>query len=93
MKITFEWDHTKDELNQAKRGVSFSEASEAFFDPNRIVAKDIKHSSDEERFYCIGKVHQGILTVRFTYRDGNIRIIGAGFWRKGREIYESIKLY
>jgi hypothetical protein len=26
--------------------------------------------------------------VRFTWRDGVIRIFGAGFWRKGRRIYE-----
>jgi predicted RNA binding protein YcfA (HicA-like mRNA interferase family) len=30
----------------------------------------------------------GILTVRFTYRKNKIRIIGAGYWRKGKEIYE-----
>jgi uncharacterized protein len=28
------------------------------------------------------------LTVRFTYREGVVRIIGAGYWRKGRRIYE-----
>src|SRR5262245_15591682 len=28
------------------------------------------------------------LTVRFTYRDDVIRIFGAGYWRKGKEIYE-----
>ena len=34
-----------------------------------------------------GKVDDGILTVRFTYRGETIRIIGAGYWRKGRRIY------
>jgi len=29
-----------------------------------------------------------VVTVRFTYREGVIRIIGAGLWRKGRGIYE-----
>jgi len=29
-----------------------------------------------------------ILTVRFVYREGKIRIFGAGFWRKGRKYYE-----
>jgi hypothetical protein len=29
------------------------------------------------------------LTVRFTYRSGVIRIIGAGYWRKGKKIYEA----
>jgi uncharacterized protein len=28
------------------------------------------------------------MTVRFTYRDDVIRIIGAGYWRKGKSIYE-----
>lgn len=42
----------------------------------------------EERFYCFGRVERGVLTVRFTYRDGVIRIIGAGFWRKGKAVYE-----
>jgi hypothetical protein len=30
----------------------------------------------------------GILTVRFTYRRGTIRIFGASYWRKGKQIYE-----
>lgn len=28
------------------------------------------------------------MTVRFTYRGGVIRIFGAGYWRKGKQIYE-----
>jgi hypothetical protein len=28
------------------------------------------------------------MTVRFTYRKGRIRIFGAGYWRKGKKIYE-----
>jgi hypothetical protein len=28
------------------------------------------------------------MTVRFTYRAGVIRIFGAGYWRKGKKIYE-----
>ena len=42
----------------------------------------------EERFYCFGEVDGGVLTVRFTYRASVIRIIGAGYWRKGKAIYE-----
>jgi hypothetical protein len=30
----------------------------------------------------------GVLTVRFTFRGGIIRIFGAGYWRKGKRIYE-----
>jgi hypothetical protein len=29
------------------------------------------------------------VTVRFTFRGGFIRIIGAGYWRKGKAGYEA----
>ena len=32
--------------------------------------------------------YSGIVTVRFTHRAGVIRIFGAGYWRKGKVIYE-----
>lgn len=68
--------------------MSFLEAQQAFLDPQRVIACDIDHSHLEERYYCFGKVSGGIMTVRFTYRNHKIRIIGAGYWRKGRKIYE-----
>ena len=86
--VRFEWDRTKDQENQRKHGVSFEQAQWAFADPRRVVAKDLGHSDKEERYYCFGKVDEGIITVRFTYRRRVIRIIGAGFWRRGRRIYE-----
>jgi len=85
---TFEWDDRKDRLNQEKHGVSFCEAQYAFVDPKRVILEDVTHSREEKRFYCVGAVSDGILTVRFTYRQGVIRIIGAGYWRKGKRIYE-----
>jgi uncharacterized protein len=84
----FDWDNDKDAENQQKHGVSFSRAQYAFADPQRVIAKDITHSQSEERFYCFGEVDGGVLTVRFTYRTSVIRIIGAGYWRKGKAIYE-----
>jgi uncharacterized protein len=87
-KVRFEWDEDKDKENRAKHHVSFATAQQAFLDPHRIIAEDITHSSDEDRFHCIGRVVDGILTVRFTYRDNIIRIYGAGYWRKGRKIYD-----
>ena len=53
-----------------------------------MIAKDLTHSQTEERFYCFGEVDGGVLTVRFMYRASIIRIIGAGYWRKGKAIYE-----
>jgi uncharacterized DUF497 family protein len=86
--VQFEWDDNKDAENQAKHQVSFRDAQEAFADLQRVIAKDLAHSEAEERFYCIGKAGGGILTVRFTHRRKVIRIIGAGYWRKGKAIYE-----
>jgi len=85
---SFEWDETKNKVNQKKHKISFEEAQYAFSDSNRIIAKDSEHSESEERFYCFGKIAENIVTVRFTYRNNKIRIIGAGYWRKGKQIYE-----
>ena len=87
-RVLFEWDEEKDRENQEKHHVSFSMAQNAFTDPHRIIVEDVSHSTEEERYYCIGRVGDGIMTVRFTYRENIIRIYGAGYWRKGREIYE-----
>lgn len=87
-KTDFEWDPSKDRENQRKHGVGFIEAQYAFADPHRVIAEDLNHSDQEQRYYCFGKVGGGILTVRFTFRDQVIRIIGAGYWRKGKVIYE-----
>jgi len=86
----FEWDEAKNLENKQKHSVTFFEAQYAFLDPHRVIAEDINHSDDEQRYYCFGlnEDGNGILTVRFTYRSGRIRIIGAGYWRKGKKIYE-----
>jgi len=88
MTTSFEWDSDKDAENQRKHGVRFTLAQQAFLDPDRVIARDLAHSESEQRFYCFGCVDEGILTVRFTYRSEVIRIIGAGYWRKGKRIYE-----
>lgn len=86
--MTFEWDESKNKLNQEKHNISFEEAQLAFFDSKRIIARDLGHSNGQERYYCFGKLDGNILTVRFTYRNNKIRIIGAGYWRKGKITYE-----
>lgn len=87
-EVRFEWDPKNDEENQEKHGVSFAMAQFAFADSRRVIAEDISHSSSEKRHYCFGWIDGGILTVRFTFRYDAIRIFGAGYWRKGRRIYE-----
>jgi uncharacterized protein len=87
--IKFEWDKNKDAENIKKHKVSFELAKLAFFDSNSVIFTDVKHStSSEKRYYCFGKVDEGILTVRFAYRNDVIRIFGAGYWREGKKTYE-----
>ena len=84
----FEWDEGKNQSNIEKHGISFEVAKEAFSDPRRIILVDQAHSQDEERYFCVGRVGEMILTVRFVLRNETIRIFGAGHWRKERKFYE-----
>ena len=85
---SFEWDDAKDRANRLKHGVSFAQAQAAFFDPHRVIAEDLDHSDAEPRYFCFGVVGAGVMTVRFTWRGSRIRIFGAGYWRKGKRLYE-----
>ena len=88
---SFTWDPAKELENIYKYGVDFITVAKVFKDPERKIFIDAKHSKREERLFCIGKVKNRILTVRFTYREGKMRIIGAGCWRKGKRFYEKEK--
>lgn len=84
----FVWDVRKEFVNIHKHGVDFVTAAKAFLDPNRKIYIDSRHGGREERYFCLGKVGGRVLTVRFVSRGGQIRIFGAGYWRKGRLYYE-----
>ena len=56
-----------------------------------MIAEDLEHGDSERRYFCFGRVEGVIMTVRFTWRKGKIRIFGAGYWRKGRAIYEKAR--
>lgn len=88
--MNFEWDPRKEATNVAKHGVSFETAKQAFSDPNAIVAYDPEHGDAKElRWWLLGKVQDRVMLVRYTQRpSGVIRIIGAGYWRKGKDLYE-----
>ena len=76
-------------MNVEKHGVAFEEAMLAFGDKKRVTREDVRHStSSEKRYFLYGDTGRGIVTVRFAIRKGNIRIIGAGYWRKGKKLYE-----
>ena len=84
--FTFQTMHS--DLNFAVLSARQLHAQLTFLDERRVILEDLSHSGDEKRYYCLGSVAGEILTVRFTYRDNVIRIIGAGFWRKGKKLYE-----
>jgi uncharacterized protein len=84
----FEWDAAKDRVNRVKHGIRFELAQQAFLDPLRVIAEDLDHGGDEQRYFCFGRVGDAVMAVRFTWRNQKIRIFGAGYWRKGKAIYE-----
>src|SRR6266850_5236538 len=90
-RLTFEWDASKDAENYKKPGIAFVVAQLAFADPRRVIAKDLSHSTQENRFYCFGRVGDGILTVRFTYRGDVIRIYGATGGKEGESMSGRIR--
>ena len=85
---SFVWDVHKEQLNIEKHGIDFMGAMDAFDDPKRLLIFDSRHSEKEQRYFCIGKVKEKILTVRFKRNTEEIRIIGAANWRKWRKFYE-----
>ena len=85
---SFVWNAKKEQVNLDKHGIDFTTAQKAFTDENRKIYVDAAHSQKELRYFCLGSVDNNILTVRFAYQGGAIRIIGAGYWRKGKKYYE-----
>jgi uncharacterized DUF497 family protein len=79
-EIEFEWDPRKDRANQAKHGVSFSEAATAFYDENGYLLDDPDHSHDEDHFVLLGlssALRLLVVVHCFRDRDATIRIISA----------------
>ncbi len=89
--ITFVWNDEKASLNPQKHeGVTFPQATEAFFDPLLIVVDASRN--DEARDAIIGLDRRwNLLYVVFIERENDtIRIISARkATRKEREYYES----
>ena len=75
--IAFEWDKGNAEKPQ-KHGVTLTETEEAFFDENKAVFADWKHSTAEPRATLLGKTKRGrLLTITYTIRVKKIRVITA----------------
>ncbi len=76
----------KSERHEARR--RFHRSDSRLLRPAKADQIDATHSGEEPRLLCIARTERGILTIRFTYRGETIRIIGAGYWRKGKRTYE-----
>lgn len=78
--MNFEWDETKNRLNQRKHGISFEEAATVFYDEEALVRDDPEHSEEEERFVILGLSRKAnLLVVCHCFRASEtvIRIISA----------------
>ncbi len=72
-----EWDPRKAASNERKHGVRFSEVEQVFYDPHAITIED-DSAQMEERFVTIGLDGFGqVLTVVYTYRGDDVRLISA----------------
>ena len=75
--MKFEWDKNKNRSNIDKHKMDFNFASSVFNDTERIEWKDKRKNYDEQRFITISKIINAKITVIYTMRDNNIRIISA----------------
>ncbi len=88
--MRFDWDAGKADVNLRKHGVSFDEASTAFFDGLSVTGRDPDHSIGEHRLVTFGLSYPGkLLVIAHVERDDVIRIISARkATRAERRVYE-----
>jgi uncharacterized DUF497 family protein len=70
----FEWDINKNEANKLKHSISFAVAIGVF---DGVVLETTVFRDGEERIIAIGKVFGRIITLIYTWRGTNRRIISA----------------
>ena len=76
--MIFDWDSQKDDSNLIKHGISFDEASSAFFDEHQVIIIDNRKDYGETREILIGKTKDLLLIIIiYVHRNKLIRIISA----------------
>jgi uncharacterized DUF497 family protein len=76
----FEWDETKRRSNLAKHGIDFLDARQIF--DGRLVLETKSPYTEEERFVTVGPLNERYVTVVWTPRQENVRIISARYARR-----------
>lgn len=85
--VEFIWDKGDKDKNWLKHRVSNQECEEAFFDENKKITKDLRHSKKEKRYILLGKTKKNrLLFIVFTIRNKKIRVISARDIKK-KEVY------
>lgn len=89
----FEWDEWNAPKIWEKHSVTSAECEQVFFNEPFVVAKDVEHSAEEQRYYVLGATDQGRgLFLVFTMRKNRIRVITArDMSRKERRIYRNVE--
>ncbi len=89
--VGFDWDDGNIHKNEDKHGLKWLVIEEVFFHEPLVIVEDFKHSDKECRCVAYGKNDaQDFLTVVFTIREDNIRVISArAMNKKEKKFYES----
>ena len=75
--MNFKWDDDKAIANWRKHDVEFNDATQVFWDENRVETFDGRELYGEDRFACMGLFDGNVLVVIYTLREENIRLISA----------------
>ncbi len=68
------WDESKRRLNLKKHGIDFLEADE-IFDAPTVTAEDTRSAYDEQRLVTLGVLNGVVVSMTYTKRNGDMRII------------------
>ena len=86
----FDWDEGNRGKNWDNHRVSHLEAEQVFFNEPLLIYEDLKHSTEESRWYLLGTTdYERRLQVVLTVRKNMVRVISArDMSRKERRKYE-----
>lgn len=87
--IGFDWDEGNLTKSWEKHRVTNTECEEVFLNAPLLLAKDVKHSEAEARYYVLGQTNAArLLFIAFTVREDLIRVISTRpMSEKERRIY------
>ena len=76
--IEFLWDKGNFDKNLSRHNVTNEEIEQVFWDDDKKIHIDHKHSETEERHILLGRTFAGrILFIVFTLRNSKVRVISA----------------